>query len=64
MSYIKDNYDLWKEHDALQGQIEKKIELIDSIISDVEQALSMLEDDFDKGCEMLNDLIVKLEGER
>jgi hypothetical protein len=62
--YIKDNYDLWAEHDRLQEQVKSEIEYLDKIISDIEQALIVLEDDFDKGCNMLRDLVSRLEDGR
>lgn len=63
-----DNYGLWQKHDRLMAEYEEKQERVREIIytavDGMEQALMMLEDDFDKGCEMLRDLIDRLEDER
>lgn len=63
-----DNYALWKRHDLLQEeQAERYAKLnrmLDMAIEGVEKALEVLEKDFDKGCEVLEDLILRLEEER
>ncbi len=63
-----DNYGLWKRHDLLQEeQAERYAKLnkvLDIAIEGVEKALNVLEEDFDKGCELLSDLVQRLEDER
>ena len=63
-----DNYTLWKRYDLLQEeQAERYAKLnrmLDMAIEGVEKALEVLEEDFDKGCEVLEDLILRLEEER
>lgn len=63
-----DNYGLWRKHDALQEQqaeiYAKLNKTLDMAIEGVEKALNVLEDDFDKGCELLEGLVNRLEGER
>ena len=63
-----DNYGLWKRYDLLQEeQAERYAKLnrmLDMAIEGVEKALEVLEEDFDKGCELLEDLILRLEDER
>ena len=63
-----DNYALWKRYDLLQEeQAERYAKLnrmLDMAIEGVEKALEVLEDDFNKGCEILRDLIDRLEEER
>lgn len=63
-----DNYTLWKRYDLLQEeQAERYAKLnriLDMAIEGVEKALEVLEEDFDKGCEVLKDLILRLEEER
>lgn len=63
-----DNYGLWKRHDALrEEQAERYAKLnkaLDIAIEGIEKALNVLEDDFDKGCELLSDLVQRLEDER
>ena len=68
MSYIKDNLALWQEHDRLMAEYEAKQERVREIIymavEGMGKALMVLEDDVDKGCDMLRDLVSRLEGER
>ena len=63
-----DNYGLWKKHDRLreeQAELYTKLnKALDMAIEGVEKALNVLEEDFDKGCEILRDLIDRLEDER
>ena len=63
-----DNYGLWKRHDALREEQEERYaklnRILDMAIEGVEKALEVLEDDFDKGCEILENLISRLEKER
>ncbi len=63
-----DNYALWKRHDLLrEEQAERYAKLnrmLDMAIEGVEKALEVLEEDFDKGFEVLEDLILRLEDER
>ena len=63
-----DNYGLWKKHDALQEQqaeiYAKLNKALDIAIEGIEKTLEVLEEDFDKGCEMLENLILRLEDER
>ena len=63
-----DNYGLWKRHDALREEEAERYaklnRMLDMAIEGVEKALNVLEEDFDKGCEMLRDLIDRLEDER
>ena len=63
-----DNYALWKRHDALREEQEERYaklnRILDMAIEGVEKALEVLEEDFDKGCEMLENLILRLEEER
>jgi len=75
MAYIPDNQDTFSWHEAEQEQDEPRIELINSIISDIDNVISDL-DEYDtednkdlvnrieKGIEGLRELIGKLEGER
>lgn len=63
-----DNYGLWKRHDLLQEEQEERYaklnKVLDTAIEGVEKALEVLEEDFDKGCELLEGLVNRLEGER
>ena len=63
-----DNYGLWKKHDRLreeQAELYAKLnKALDMAIEGAEKALEVLEDDFNKGCEILRDLIDRLEKER
>ena len=63
-----DNYGLWKRHDLLQEEEAERYaklnRMLDMAIEGVEKALEVLEEDFDKGCEVLEDLILRLEEER
>ncbi len=63
-----DNYALWKRHDALREEEAERYtkfnKLFDMAIEGAEKALEVLEEDFDKGCEVLEDLILRLEEER
>jgi hypothetical protein len=63
-----DNYTLWKRHDLLQEEQAERYaklnKLLDMAIEGAEKALEVLEEDFDKGCEVLEDLILRLEEER
>ena len=63
-----DNYGLWKKHDRLREEEAERYailnRMLDMAIEGVEKALNVLEEDFDKGCEMLRDLIDRLEDER
>ena len=63
-----DNYTLWKRHDLLQEEQAERYaklnKLFDMAIEGAEKALEVLEDDFNKGCEILRDLIDRLEEER
>ena len=63
-----DNYGLWKRHDLLQEEEAERYaklnRILDIAIEGVEKALEVLEEDFDKGCEVLEDLILRLEVER
>lgn len=63
-----DNYTLWKRYDLLQEEQAERYaklnKLFDMAIEGVEKALEVLEEDFDKGCEVLEDLILRLEEER
>ena len=63
-----DNYGLWKRHDLLQEEEAERYaklnRILDIAIEGVEKALEVLEEDFDKGCEVLEDLILRLEKER
>ena len=63
-----DNYTLWKRYDLLQEEQEERYaklnKLFDMAIEGAEKALEVLEDDFNKGCEILRDLIDRLEEER
>jgi hypothetical protein len=66
--YIPDNLGLWQKHDAAQEEFSQKMkkhmELIDTATDGIERALIVLDDDFDKGCDMLRDLVSRLEDER
>ena len=63
-----DNYGLWKKHDRLREEQEERYaklnKFFDMAIEGAEKALEVLEEDFDKGCEVLEDLILRLEEER
>ena len=63
-----DNYGLWKRHDLLQEEEAERYaklnKIFDMAIEGAEKALEVLEEDFDKGCEVLEDLILRLEEER
>ncbi len=63
-----DNYTLWKRHDALREEEAERYaklnRILDMAIEGAEKALEVLEEDFDKGCEVLEDLILRLEKEK
>lgn len=64
-----DNLGLWKQHDRLKTETEERYahlnRVLDIAIEGVENALRLLEnDEVAEGYELLEDLIMRLEGER
>jgi len=65
---LPDNYDLWRRHDRLITEQEERYyrtnRIIDIAIEGIQDALDAMEDDPEEACEMLEDLIMRLEDER